>query len=197
MDVKHIIVVSDLHISSGKLDDFDSELEDHFVRFLEDDLASRPCPVELVINGDFLDFVQAPPYSGYGLQGQSAEKLPLCFTQDQSREKLAAIHAAHEPTFHALQKFLASKSNNALVVLPGNHDPDFFWSGVRDDFSEFVSGGDVSRAQRIRIYLERAYRPSLCPEVWIEHGQQCSQGSDHKVEKYQGPGGELMQVRNL
>ena len=171
-DKKHIIVVSDLHISSGQLDDFDRELEGHFMRFLEGDLARRPYPVELVINGDFLDFVQAPPYSGPGLQAQSPEKLPLCFTQEQSREKLAAIHAAHGPTFDALQEFLASKSNNALVVLPGNHDPDFFWSGVRDDFSELVSGGDPSRAHRIRIHLERAYRPSLCPEVWIEHGQQ-------------------------
>jgi len=172
MNVEHIIVVSDLHISSGKLDDFDSELEGHFVRFLKDDLARRPYPVELVINGDFLDFVQAPPYSGPDLQAQSTEKLPLCFTQDQSREKLAAIHGAHRPTFQALQSFLASKSNNSLVVLPGNHDPDFFWSGVRDDFLEFVSGGDTSRARQIHIYLERAYRPSSCTEVCIEHGHQ-------------------------
>jgi hypothetical protein len=113
-DYKHIIVVSDLHISSGQLDDFDCELEGHFVRFLEGDLAQRPYPVELTVNGDFLDFVQAPPYSGPGLQTQSPEKLPLCFTQEQSRGELAAIHAAHGPTFHALQAFLASKSNNTL-----------------------------------------------------------------------------------
>jgi hypothetical protein len=104
MELAHIIVVSDLHISAAALDDFDLELEGHFVRFLEDDLAHRPYAVELVVNGDFLDFVQAPPYVGRNLQSQSKEELPLCFTQPQSREKLAAIYTAHEPTFRALRR---------------------------------------------------------------------------------------------
>jgi UDP-2,3-diacylglucosamine pyrophosphatase LpxH len=57
-------------------------------------------------------------------------------------------------------------------VLPGNHDPDFFWPGICDDFIGFVSGNDAELAKRIRIHLQPAYRPALCREVWIEHGQQ-------------------------
>jgi metallophosphoesterase superfamily enzyme len=139
----HVIVISDLHASAGALEDFDSELEGHFVDFLENDLSNRPYPIELVINGDFLDFVQAPPHTGPDLQSKSQETVPLCFTQLQSREKLAAIHTAHQPSFSALQQFLASNSRNTLVVLPGNHDPDFFWPGVRQDFI----GGDVGRGR--------------------------------------------------
>jgi hypothetical protein len=41
----HIIVISDLHVSAAALDDFDGELESHFVSFLEDDLARRPYAV--------------------------------------------------------------------------------------------------------------------------------------------------------
>jgi UDP-2,3-diacylglucosamine pyrophosphatase LpxH len=172
MDERHIIVISDLHISAAALDDFDRELEQHFVGFLEDELAQRPYPLELVINGDFLDFVQAPPHAGRDLQAHSVEKIPLCFTQRQSREKLAAIHAAHVPTFRALGRFLAASNANTIVVLPGNHDPDFFWPDVREDFIRIVSGHDSEVAKRIRIHLQPAYRPFGCPEVWIEHGHQ-------------------------
>jgi hypothetical protein len=33
--MRRIVVISDLHIASGKLDDFDRELEAHFCSFLE------------------------------------------------------------------------------------------------------------------------------------------------------------------
>src|SRR5713226_7161208 len=92
---RKLITISDLHISAGALDDFDGELEGHFVRFLEDDLARRPDAVELAINGDFLDFVQAPPFAGPNLEAQTVDKTALCFTQAQSREKFAAIQKAH------------------------------------------------------------------------------------------------------
>jgi len=183
VECQRVIVISDLHISAGRLDDFDSELEAHFVHFLEE-LGRRKYPLELVVNGDFLDFVQAPPYGGPDLQSQSNDKVPLCFTQAQSRQKLSAIHASHEPTFQALDQFLTANADNALVVLPGNHDADFFWSGVRDDFVRYVSGEDKSVARRIRIHLESAYQPSQCPEVWIEHGQQYDPINSFFISKY-------------
>jgi hypothetical protein len=85
---------------------------------------------------------------------------------------LAAIHAAHGQTFRALQRFLAANAANSLVVLPGNHDADFFWPGVREDFISFLSDRDAPLAKRIRIHLQSAYRPNECRQVWIEHGQQ-------------------------
>ena len=171
MDPEHIIVISDLHISAGPLDDFDVELESQLVEFL-DYFSTRPFVVELVINGDFLDFVQAPPYSGANLQAETSLKIPLCFTQEQSSEKLSAVHSAHRATFQALQQFLASKNGNSITILPGNHDPDFFWETVRDEFREYVSSGGESGSRRINFVLQRTYRPTQCPDLWIEHGQQ-------------------------
>ena len=61
-----LVVISDLHMSAQALDDFDTEIEQKFVLFLSS-LKSRPESIELVINGDFLDFVQAPPVEEAGL----------------------------------------------------------------------------------------------------------------------------------
>jgi UDP-2,3-diacylglucosamine pyrophosphatase LpxH len=119
-----LAIISDLHISEGALDDCDEELEDQFVSFL--DSLRRSCnPCELIINGDFLDFVQATPWSGGGLEGSTVEGIPLCFTEDQSIEKLKAIAKGHPRIFAAIRTFL-TPCDNRLVVLPGNHDPDFF-----------------------------------------------------------------------
>jgi hypothetical protein len=44
-----------------------------------------------VINGDFLDSVQAPPLDGSDLQDVAPDGQRLCFTEGQSAAKLIAI----------------------------------------------------------------------------------------------------------
>lgn len=89
-----VVIISDLHIGAGKLDDFEPEIEREFVRFVREIAAWRE-PVELVINGDLLDFVQAPPATGKDdggvpLEGEAVTKTPLCFTSGQSETKFSA-----------------------------------------------------------------------------------------------------------
>lgn len=163
-----LAIISDLHISEGQLDDFDDELEAQLTAFLEW-LGSRPEPAELVINGDFLDFVQASPWSGRSLEGQTAEGYPLCFTEQQSCEKLVNIKAAHPQTFAALGNFL-SREQNRLVILPGNHDPDFFWPLIRERTAEFL--GVAAGSQQLHFCLDRSYRPERSRWLLIEHGHQ-------------------------
>jgi hypothetical protein len=124
----------------------------------------------LVINGDFLDFVQAAPWWGRALEGETAEGLPLCFTERQSADKFEAIRRAHPRVFDALGRFLTTNENNLLVVLPGNHDPDFFWPEIRARFAEAVCGRPGSA--QIRFWLTNGYRPADRPWIWIEHGHQ-------------------------
>lgn len=164
-----LITISDLHISAQALDDFDPEIESKFVAFLAE-LASRRDAVELVINGDFLDFVQAPPAEGTALEGiSSAEGQPLCFTESQSGEKLEAICKAHPLVFISLSGFLSAKSDNQVTLLPGNHDADLFWPVVQTGLRERLG---TRVADRLRVHLERAYKPALFPGLWIEHGHQ-------------------------
>lgn len=163
---RFIAVISDLHVGEGVLDDFDAEIEGHFVSFL-DWLGTQNAPAELVINGDFLDFVQATPWRGNELESTAVDGSALCFTEQQSVDKFANIRDAHPKTFEALRRFLAAQEGNRLVVIPGNHDADFFWPRVREAFVEAVG-----YPSRVDIPLTRVYRPGGAPWLWIEHGHQ-------------------------
>jgi metallophosphoesterase superfamily enzyme len=147
-----VSVISDLHVSEGLLEDFDTELEGHLLTFL-DWFGQRPEPSELVINGDFLDFVQASPWSGADLEDSTIEGIPLCFSKGQSLQKLGAIQIAHPLIFSALRTFLAS-NRNRLGILPGNHDADFFWPKVREQFASTVSPNRES--DQLVFCLDRA-----------------------------------------
>ena len=164
------VIVSDLHIGAGPLDNCDPELETHIVRFLQEHL-THLAPLELIVNGDLFDFVQTPPFQGSDLESASSDDIPLCFTEDQSLTKLCAIADAHPQIFSALRTFLDTHADNTLVVLPGNHDADFFWPSVQTHFSNLLGSQNLS-AGRLRVHLEPVYRPSRCSGIWIEHGHQ-------------------------
>lgn len=166
---KKLVVISDLHVSAQVLDDFDAKIESEFKGFISR-LASEPDDIELVINGDFLDFVQAPPFEGASLESTAlAEGCSLCFTEDQSLAKLNAIYQAHPDVFTILQKFVASRSGNQITILPGNHDADLFWSRVQSSLQQRITAPATGR---FKIHLDRVYRPPDFPGVWIEHGHQ-------------------------
>lgn len=164
------VVISDIHVGAGALDDCDAELERCLIEFVGE-LSTSDEPVELVINGDFLDFVQAPPLDGSDLQDIAPDGQRLCFTEGQSASKLIAIRDAHPAIFRALGSFLASAPSRTLVVLPGNHDADLFWPAVRSLFGAALDAPTAAR-ERLAFHLERVYRPCHAPRAWIEHGHQ-------------------------
>jgi UDP-2,3-diacylglucosamine pyrophosphatase LpxH len=165
-----LIVISDVHVGSGPLDDFDEELEQGFVDFLGQ-LAADTTPTLLVINGDFLDFAQAEPWQSHDLESHTDDGVPLCFTEEQSVAKLQSIVRAHEAAFAALGRLMHNPYGHRVVILPGNHDADFFWPRVRAEFELAVGHGSQDN-QRLRFHLEQAYCPGDFPGVWIEHGHQ-------------------------
>lgn len=171
MSSRSIIVISDIHVGAGPLDDCDKELEGHLCDFLHA-LSERDESVELVINGDFLEFIQAPPWKGRELESHSQDMIPLCHTEEQSVSKLRAIHQEHTAILRSLGQFLSSKVDNKLVIIPGNHDADFYWGNIRDEFTAYVSEADGQVASKIKFHLEQVYRPGDFPEIWIEHGHQ-------------------------
>lgn len=166
-----IHVISDLHVGAGPLDDCDDELELQLVSFLEA-LAKRPGALELVVNGDFLDFAQAHPWKGHQLEAESSERIPLCFTEAQSVAKLATIAKEHEAIFNALRGFLQADEGHRLTILPGNHDADFFWPRVRERFMTAIAPEGSAWRNRASFHLESVYRPESEPGLWIEHGHQ-------------------------
>jgi UDP-2,3-diacylglucosamine pyrophosphatase LpxH len=178
MQEQRLVIISDTHISAGPLDDFDQELEGQLCRFLEKQ-ATTESTTELVINGDFLDFIQAPlgeneerTWERPELRSLTAERIPLCFTQKQSLAKLVAILQRHGPVFNALGQFLAANDGNRLTILPGNHDADFFWPKVREQLKYRIAAGDMGIGNRVHFHLDQVYRPFFLPSIWIEHGHQ-------------------------
>src|SRR5215831_14598817 len=104
-----LVVISDIHVGAGILDDCDVELEKGIVAFLED-LAAHPVPTTLVINGDFLDFAQAEPWQSGDLESSTAEGVPLCFTEEQSVQKLKEIVRCHGVIFEAIRRITCRES---------------------------------------------------------------------------------------
>lgn len=183
-----IVVISDVHVGGGELDDFTAELQEHLVRFLSE-LSVLTEPVELVINGDFFDFATAEPWDDAQLESQTADGMPLCFTEAQSCQKLEMIIRGHQAIFDALARFLVSGPRRQVTMLPGNHDADLFWPKVRQRVAECLAKSwpicDPAVPDGFRFLLERQYviqRAGI--RYWIEHGHQ------HDLPNSFFPGGQ-------
>jgi len=109
-------IISDLHMGAGGLPDGFHQ-DENFSLFVDSLLEKKKC--ELVINGDFMDFVQTP------LPGQSPKRFSrLGNTEEESRAKLRQVAGGHPMVFEALRRLL--DHNHRLVIVPGNHDVDLF-----------------------------------------------------------------------
>lgn len=167
------IIISDVHIAAGPLDDHTDELENYLCDFIAS-LSTSEAPIELIINGDFFDFVQAAPWEENGdLLSKTRDGVRLCFTEQQSCEKLENIIKEHKPVFTMLNQFLKAHSGNTIRILPGNHDVDLFWPKVRSRLIEIIEIDQLEGQKRLIFHLEEHYVfERWGKKYWIEHGHQ-------------------------
>ncbi|HUR32442.1 MAG TPA: hypothetical protein VM032_01510 [Vicinamibacterales bacterium] len=172
--MKHF-VVSDLHLGMGRdqtgalhpLEDFHSDAE--FERLLDLVLDARG---DVIINGDWLDFLQVEPFTVRDSIGVflSADGIPLAYTAAEALEKLDTLFARQARHFDALASFIAA--GGRLTIVQGNHDADLFFPAD--------AGGEPPLQARIRQRLGRADGAALrfveqsmrLGTVHIEHGHQ-------------------------
>ena len=130
------IIVSDMHLGKGKILENGSvnKLEEFFFgeKFAEllDYYTSgkfRDYHVELIINGDFLNFLQVD-YRGHFL---------TVFTEDVSLEILQEIIQGQPETFKALKEF-GARPNSQITYIVGNHDQAMLWPRLRSHLNEVV-----------------------------------------------------------
>ena len=134
---KIILCVSDLHLGAGifcdgkknYLEDFKYDKE--FVEFINfySSGAYLKKEIELVINGDFLDFL-AVPYVEYFDDE--------FWSQEASLEKLKIIIDAHKEVFEALKGFSCGK-NKTLTYLIGNHDAEVELQNCRSYLMDYFN----------------------------------------------------------
>lgn len=143
-----IVFVSDSHIGGDPgCDGFESPDE---LRALFDELSAHDGPVELVLAGDFFDFLQI---------GEVPEGM--------NRASLTIERSEYEGMFASLKRFRESDGKR-VIYLPGNHDAEVWWNpdiqetlrgrGLVDEFA-FYYAASVEAAGRRRI-------------VYCEHGNQ-------------------------
>jgi len=158
-----ILVISDLHLGAGVhvngrrnyLEDFhfDKELVDFLKYYSSEDYHS--VNVELIINGDFFDFL-AIPFVDYFDDEYWSEKAAI--------EKLKHAMKAHYEVMQALGDFASVKGKKITYII-GNHDAEMVFKSCQD---EFMSIFDEKNRSKIQVIVKDEYRPSK--EVVIKHG---------------------------
>ena len=154
------VIISDLHI--GKNDEFDifagPQKSELFESFLEDARVQER-PVELVINGDFIDFLQLRPWNDLSRAAALA--------------KMKEIASASSHIFKCLGEFLKD-SPHKLMILPGNHDVELAYPEVGEVLRRAIlqhAPGAESRYESFDTRKRATYAPLVNGvQVHIEHG---------------------------
>jgi UDP-2,3-diacylglucosamine pyrophosphatase LpxH len=158
MDQKRVtLVISDLHVGDGQAGDDFVDHKHQFANFLAaqaDSKAGSAGDIELIINGDFLEFVQVLP------EAYTLNPPEYWCSESESLAKLDHILAGHPDVFAALKAF--QQLGNRVTIFPGNHDVDLYWPAVRNKIRE--EAGDV----RVELGEDTYYRYG--GRLHISHG---------------------------
>lgn len=161
------VVLSDLHLSGGMfVNTGEKNLKESF--FFDRELIELlnffssgkylEAEVELILNGDILDFLTVHYKNKY---------LPVV-TEKMSLFKLKAIIDGHLKVFEALRNFIALP-NKSISYNVGNHDADFFFPKVRELFINYVGQNKFNDKIKF-IYEEEFYLVE--GNIEVHHGHQ-------------------------
>ena len=156
------LIVSDIHVASGvtMLDGFGERQQAALEGLLAAAGRSGGSPlsegdeVELILNGDCLDFLIVEPHDTGGVMHAGL-----------AVEKLRRVIAAHGPFFETLHRFL-SQPGRRVTFMTGNHDMELCFAEVRAGIMEVM--GMQQDNGRVYFCPTPSYRP--LPDVYIEHG---------------------------
>jgi UDP-2,3-diacylglucosamine pyrophosphatase LpxH len=163
------LVISDCHLSAGF--NFESERNPHEDFFFDDEMVEffdffstgkygDGWEVELIINGDYFDFLNVP------YRGEFEEAI----TEQFALYKLECIMAGHPKVIAALKRF-AARPGKKITYNIGNHDADFFFPKVRERFIREIDPKGEFPSSRVRVNYEKDVI-DLEGGVQIHHGNQ-------------------------
>lgn len=152
-----ILVISDLHLAPERgrgLFQADDKLAD-FLRWVVAEVAG---PAQLVIDGDFLDF----------LVPAADEDVPA-FDPVAAPARARRILDHHEEVCDALTEIVRSPDHQ-LVLLAGNHDPELILPAVQEVVERRLGAAAGGGGVRWLVQREAARFRVGAAEVSIEHG---------------------------
>lgn len=178
------IVISDCHLSAGRFFEghlnphedfyFDEEMIDLFEYFSNGPYGEGPdgpVDVELIINGDYFDYLNVP-YLG---------EFEDAITEEIALYKTEAVIAGHPKVMAALRKF-ASLPGKKITYLIGNHDADLFFEKVRERITREWDPEGKYPSEKVELIADRdrIYYPE---GVEIRHGNQFEAGNILNFDK--------------
>jgi UDP-2,3-diacylglucosamine pyrophosphatase LpxH len=179
------IVISDCHLASGRtfrgrLNPHEEFLyDDEMIGFLEyfssgkyGDGPEGPVDVELVLNGDYLDFLNVP-YLGEFEEG---------ITEEMALSKLEGILKGHAKVMRALREFVAHPGKR-ITYLVGNHDAELLFPKIRERITREWDPGGAFPSSSVKVVGEI---DRLIYSDWnleIRHGNQFEASNQLDFEK--------------
>ena len=185
-----LLVFSDVHLGSDLNDctpnvtHRSAQIDKDLVLFLAHYRREKPSGDRwrIVIAGDFIDFIGmaiAVPSELPQLPtapNEEEREHGLGNASDHARLKLGRVAVRHADVFAELARFVAD--GHALTFVHGNHDIEFHWDGVKEDFrallerhakSEHADLDSSAFQDRIEFSPWFFYRDGV---AYIEHGHQ-------------------------
>lgn len=174
---KPAYIISDLHLSQGYdattgtwhvLEDF--KADNAFCAFL-DHISAANEPIELVIAGDFIEYLQILPHYG---PLSPADHLGTTEVQSLERTQVVLGHrpdiaSGHTDVFRRLWRFM--QDGHSITILAGNHDIDMLWSSVWATLSNAICPPDASGTLRLEPF-DYTLGTGERGRVYVQHGHE-------------------------
>ncbi|MGE0616458.1 MAG: hypothetical protein AB7P04_12540 [Bacteriovoracia bacterium] len=176
-------VISDCHLSAGRF--FEGHLNPHEDFYFDDDMCdlfeffstgdygvgpNGPVDVELVIDGDYFDFLNVPYHGEF--EDAVSEEIALY--------KVDAIIKGHPKVMASLRRF-AAKPNKRITYLIGNHDADLCFEKVRERIVREWDPEGQYPSEKVRVVADTD-RLTYPEGVEIRHGNQLEAGNEIDFE---------------
>lgn len=162
--------MSDIEIGAGgPTDDFPHD--DWFAALLEERVCLDDRPVDLVFDGDTIDFLKTSVDGAW----------PRYIDATIAQAKLDRIEAAHPLFFEAVRELLASGRCQRVIFVEGNHDYELVFPEIRQRIRRLLGQGE-----RV-IFPGTSWRMG---DLHVEHGHQTdvlfSTEPDHRFVELDG-----------
>jgi UDP-2,3-diacylglucosamine pyrophosphatase LpxH len=177
------IVISDFHLGAGPPAIGDNPLEDfvadkafaHFLETIRGECDGEATEIELIINGDFFEFLQVPAVDEFDPQSSYPVEAYQDSSQAASIKRLDLITAGHSIVFDALSDFIQVEvPQRRVTIIKGNHDVNLFWPGVKQRLREIL--GATGRRASMLLFAERYVSRE---GIYVEHGHQYAEQFNH------------------
>lgn len=168
------IVLSDLHLGDGyRENNYRAEFAidkilARFLHVIRQESEQDQREVELIIAGDFFEFLHVPAVDNYDPTRRYPTQAYLNSSEPASIQRLNIIIDSHPGVFEALSDFIqVGEPQRRITIIKGNHDVNLYWPGVKSRLRE-VLGASGSRSSLLLFAAEFVSRE----KIYVEHGHQ-------------------------